>query len=134
MQLSEYSKNRLKVTFAKWEVDRDYSEPMFSYLVYGFDPGSFFTAVLANDFMAAVSHSHPANTIPALKRLIGWINDCMPADAYGSYTAVTEWYKMDDEDRRYCLERHQLIYTSKEEVVKILKDEPVQHYSWVEDI
>jgi Txe/YoeB family toxin of Txe-Axe toxin-antitoxin module len=134
MQLSEYSKNRLKATFAKWEVDRDYSEPMFSYLVYGFDPGSFFTAVLANDFMAAVSHSHSANTIPALKRLVGWINDCMPVDAYGSYTAVTEWYRMDDEDRRYCLERHRLIYTSKEEVVKILKDEPVQHYSWVEDI
>ena len=134
MEITDYSKNRLKATFAKWEVDNDFADPMYNYLVQGFEPGSFFTAVLANDFMAAVSHSHPANTIPALKRLVGWINDCMPVDAYGSYTAVKEWYRMDDEDRRYCLERHQLIYTSKQEVWKILKEDPIQHYAWEEDI
>jgi hypothetical protein len=134
MQLSEYSKNRLKATFSKWEVDRDYSEPMFSYLVYGFEPGSFFTAVLANDFTGAISHSHPSNTIPALKRLVGWMNDCMPSDAYGSYTAVEEWCKMDEEDRRHSLVQHQLIYAPKEEIWKILKSDPVQHYTWVEDI
>jgi hypothetical protein len=134
MQITDYSKNRLKATFAKWEVDNDFADPMYNYLVQGFEPGSFFTAVLANDFMAAVSHSHPANTISALKRLVGWINDCMPVDAYGSYTAVKEWYRMDDEDRRYCLERHQLIYTSKQEVWKILKEDPIQHYAWEEDI
>ena len=134
MEIADYSKNRLKATFAKWQVDREYSDHMYSYLIYGFEPGSFFTAVLANDFMGAVSHSHPANTIRALKALVGWINDCMPADAYGSYAAVKEWCKMDDKDRRYCLERHQLIYTSKEEVWKILKDDPVEHYAWVEDI
>jgi len=134
MIITEYSKNRLRATFSKWEVDKDFADPMYSYLVFGFDPGSFFTAVLANDFMAAVSHSHPANIIPALKRLVGWMNDCMPTDAYGSYTAVTEWYKMDEEDRRYCLERHNLLYSSKEEVWKILNDEPIQHHAWAEDI
>jgi hypothetical protein len=133
MNITDYSRNRLKSTFAKWEVDQDYADPMVNYLIYGFEPGSFFTAVLANDFMGAIAHSHPANAIPALKRLVGWINDCMPADAYGSYTAVKEWIKLDDDYRRYTLEQHRLIYSSKEEVWKILKDEPVQHVAWVKD-
>lgn len=134
MELTYYSQNRLKATFAKWQVEREYSDHMYSYLVHGVEPGSFFTAVLANDFMGAVSHSHPANTIRALKALVGWINDCMPADAYGSYTAVKEWCKMDEDDRKHCLIQHHLIYTPKEEVWKILKDEPVEHYAWEEDI
>jgi len=134
MKLTEYSKGRLRATFSKWEVDKDFADPMYNYLIFGFDPGGFFTAVLANDFAAAVQHSHPSNNISALKRLVGWINDCMPSDAYGSYTAVTEWYKMDDEDRRYCLERHHLLYTTKEEVWKALNGEPVDRYARLEDI
>jgi hypothetical protein len=134
MQITDYSKNRLKATFSKWSVDREYAAPMYNYLVNGFEPGSFFTAVLANDFMAAMCSSHPANTIPALKALVGWIDDCMPVDAYGSYTVVKEWCRLDEEDRRYCLERHHLIYTPKEEVWKILKDDSVHHHAWVEDI
>jgi len=96
---------------------------MYNYLVHGFEPGSFFTAVLANDFAGAISRSHPAKTITALKALVGWMNDCMPADAYGSYTAVKEWCKLDDEYRRYTLEQHQLVYTTREETWKILKEE-----------
>jgi hypothetical protein len=134
MKLTEYSKGRLRATFSKWEVDKDFADPMYNYLIFGFDPGGFFTAVLANDFAAAVQHSHLANTIPALKRLVGWMNDCMPVDAYGSYTAVEEWYKMDDEDRRYCLERHHLLYTTKEEVWKTLNGDPVERYAYLEDI
>jgi hypothetical protein len=134
MIITEYSKGRLRATFSKWEVDKDYADPMYNYLIYGFDPGRFFTAVLANDFMAAISHSHPANTIPALKRLVGWMNDCMPSDAYGSYTAILEWYKMDEEDRRYCLERHHLLYTTKEEVWKTLKGDPIVRHAFWDDV
>jgi hypothetical protein len=134
MKLTEYSKGRLRATFSKWEVDKDFADPMYNYLIFGFNPGGFFTAVLANDFAAAVQRSHPSNNISALKRLVGWMNDCMPSDAYGSYTAVEEWYKMDDEDRRYCLERHHLLYTTKEEVWKVLNDEPVERYARLEDI
>jgi hypothetical protein len=134
MQLTAYSQNRLKATFSKWQVDKDYADPMYNYLVHGFEPGSFFTAVLANDFKDAICRSHPANTITALKALVGWMNDCMPADAYGSYTAVKEWCKLDEEDRRHYLIQHQLVYTPKEETWKILKDDPVQHHAWLEDI
>lgn len=131
MKLSSYSQHRLATTFSKWQVDKDFADPMYNYLVHGFNPGSFFTSVLANDFMASVAHSHPGNTMVALKALVGWMNDCMPTDAYGSYTAVSEWCKLDDDYRRYCLEQHQLIYTTKEETWKILKDDPVSPVSTV---
>ena len=134
MKITEYSKGRLRATFSKWSVDKDFADPMYNYLVYGYEPGSFFTAVLANDFMAAVLKSHPSNTIPALKKLVGWINDCMPADAYGSYTAVKEWCQLDDDYRRYSLEQHRLLYTTKEEVWKTLKGDPVESYMQLDDI
>jgi hypothetical protein len=97
---------------------------MYNYLVHGFEPGSCFTAVLANDFAGAIRSSHPANTIEAFKSLAGWIRGCMPAEAYGSYLAVNHWLKLNAEDKRRVLENHRLIYTSKEEVLKILKEEP----------
>jgi len=130
MNLSYYSQNRIKSSFSKWQVDRDFADPMYNYLVHGFEPGSFFTAVLANDFKSAICRSHPANTVAAMKALVGWINDSMPSDAYGSYTAVKEWCKLDAEYRRYSLEQHQLVYTTKEETWKILKNEPVEHVAW----
>ena len=54
MQLAPISEEKLRGTFNVWDVDDDYSRPMYDYLVHGFSPGSFFTSVLANDFMGAV--------------------------------------------------------------------------------
>jgi hypothetical protein len=126
MKLTDYSRHKLLHTFAHWKVDKDYSDPMFNYLVYGYSPGSFFTAVLANDFLSAVACSHSANTIPALKNLSGWIRDNMPSLAYGSYEAVHKWCKLSEDQRRLVLEECRLIYTSKEETWKILKGEATQ--------
>jgi len=78
MNITVYSRNRFYETFSKWDVPRDFADPMANYLVYGYEPGGFFTALLANDFFAAIQSSHPANTVEALKCLVGWINDCMP--------------------------------------------------------
>ena len=50
MKLTKYSHNRLYETFAKWQVPKDFAEPMANYLVYGYSPGGCFTSVLANDF------------------------------------------------------------------------------------
>lgn len=113
--LSDYSKHKFNQTFATWRVDREYAEPMHNYLVYGFSPGSFFTAVLANDFMSAMSRSHPANTIPALKNLVGWIRDVVPEQAWGDYKAVDAWCNLSADQRRAVLEEHNLIHTAKQE-------------------
>jgi len=128
MKLSDHSKQRLRETFTEWGVDElDYMGPMYEYLINGFEPGSFFTAVLANNFMDAVRSSHPSNTIPALKKLTGWITAHMPNQAWGSYDEVKDWLALADHERRAILEQHHLIYTTKEEVMLILKESPVMH-------
>jgi hypothetical protein len=125
MNLSKYSKNKLMQTFQRWNVPEDFAEPFYNYLVFGWSPGSCFTSVLANDFVSAISHSHPSNTITAFKALVGWIRDTVPEEAVGSYEKVNAWCGINPEQRRIILEHTGLIFTSKEEVIKILKDEKV---------
>jgi hypothetical protein len=105
-------------------VSKDFAEPFYNYLVFGWTPGSCFTSVLANDFVSAISRSHPSNTVNAFKALVGWMRDTMPKEAYGSYEKVAKWTELTPEERRTVLEQTGLVFTSKEEVVKILKDEP----------
>jgi len=124
MNLSKYSKHKLMQTFARWDVPKEFAEPFYNYLVFGYTPGSCFTSVLANDFVSAISRSHPSNTINAFKALVGWMRDTMPEEAYGSYEKVKAWAGINPEQRRIILEHTGLVFTSKEEIVKILKDEP----------
>jgi hypothetical protein len=124
MIITVYSRNRLYETFSKWDVPRDFADPMANYLVYGYEPGSCFTAILANDFYAAIGSSHPANTVEAFKCLVGWINDCMPVEAFGSYEAVKRWCSQSEDCRRAVLEKYQLIFTEQEEVWMTLQDTP----------
>ena len=124
MNITHHSKNKLLHTFAHWQVDKDFAHPMYNYLVFGYTPGSCFTSVLANDFASAILRSHPANTVEAFKALVGWMRDTMPKEAYGSYEAVAKWAELNADQRRIILEKHNLVFTRKEEVVKILKDEP----------
>ncbi len=131
MNISKYSKIKLMQTFARWDVPKEFAEPFYNYLVFGWTPGSCFTSVLANDFAGAISHSHPGNTINAFKTLVGWMRDTMPEEAYGSYEKVKAWTVINPEQRRIILEHTGLVFTSKEEVVKILKDEPsVEPHLW----
>lgn len=123
MNITVYSRNRLYETFSKWDVPRDFADPMANYLVYGYSPGSFFTSVLANDFHGAIAHSHPVNTIEALKNLSGWMSDCMPREAYGGYDAVSKWRGLRPQVRRLILEKNNLIYTEQEEIMLTLRSE-----------
>ena len=122
LTLSELSAKRLRKTFAHWEVDDEYATPMFNYLVFGYSPGSFFTAVLSNDFMRAMQSSHPANTIPALKKLAGWMFNELPPEAWGDLDTVNQWMNLDPANRRTILERRGLVYTPKQETFVAIKE------------
>ena len=122
MQLSELSAKRLRKTLEHWEVDDDYASPIYNYLVHGYSPGSFFSAILANDFMLAMQSSHPANSIPALKKLSGWIWNVMPPEAWGSREVVCDWLHLDADERRAILERRGLVYTPKQETFVSIKE------------
>ena len=125
MTVTPYSRSRILATFATWRVDKEFADPMYNYLVHGFNPGSCFTAVLANDFLSAVSRSHPANTIEAFKHLAGWIRDTVPAEARGSYAAVDHWTSLTETVRREVLESAGLMLTADREMWLTLKGEPV---------
>ena len=123
MNITVYSHHLMKESCERWAVPRDFADPMLNYLVYGYKPGSCFSAVLANDFFRAIASSHPSNTVEAFKALAGWILDVFPAEARGSYQAVDQWCQLDAVTRRAILERQGLIYTEQEEVLKILRNE-----------
>jgi len=122
MKLTVHSRNRLLETFQKWDVPKDFADPMYNYLVHGYSPGSCFTAVLANDFQGAIARSHPSNTVEAFKLLSGWIQDCMPREAHGSNDVVADWLTYDGDVRRSILENKMLVYKTEEEVWMTLQN------------
>lgn len=126
MNISVYSRNNILQTMEQWNVSKDYADPVYNYLVYGYEPGGFFTAVLANDWFGAIQRSHPANTIDALKAVSSWINEHMPKSCWGTYDKVGKWLDSTDEDRRAVLEKHGLIFTAKEETWMALQGKPTQ--------
>jgi hypothetical protein len=123
MELTKYSRNRFLDSMVHWNIPKDYVDPLYNYLVYGLNPGGFFTSVLANDFMMAMSRSHPANTVEALKTVSGWIRSACPEEAWGNYDRVRDWQKMDAKQRRACLVDCDLVYTEQQEIMLALKNE-----------
>ena len=124
MKLANLSKYKLYNSMTQYEIAKDYADPIYNYLVHGYSPGSFFTSALANDFMGAVSRSHPGNTIPALKNLVTWIVNQLPEGVtHGSYGTVAQWLEKSSVERRVVLEQYRLIYTEHDEVIRILKGE-----------
>ena len=121
MNLTKYSIYTLAKSADRWSVDAEYFEPMYNYLVHGFIPGSFFSAILANDAMGAISHSHPLNSVQALKNLASWIQDSFPADSFGSYPKVHAWLDLTEADRRQKLEQANLIFSEQQEIIVALK-------------
>jgi hypothetical protein len=111
----------MRASAANWAVPQAFYDPMFNYLVHGFAPGSFFTALLANDCMTALSCSHPSNTMEALKALGGWIRECFPRSAWGDYDRVILWQDIPELTRREILEQHGLIYSEADEINMALK-------------
>lgn len=122
MKLGKLSTNRFYHTALEWRVAFEHAEIMHNYFVYGYQPGGFFTALLANDAFGALSRSHPANEIQSLKNLVGWING-MPLRgiAYGSYEAVDNWLTATPDYRRQKLVEANLIFDEQDEIMYILK-------------
>jgi hypothetical protein len=78
----------------------------------------------------AIVHSHPANTVEALKDLSKWMLNCMPQKAWGSYDTVHAWVKMPADQRRAILVDCDLVYTEEQETFLILKGEPTDELAF----
>lgn len=124
MNVTKYSRNRFLETLNQWSVPREYADVMFGYFVHGFEPGSFFTAVLANDFASAMSSSHPANSIQGLKNLVGWMRSTMTyGKTWGDHKTVENWLAMSESERRAVLVERRLLYSEQQEIMLALKNE-----------
>lgn len=124
MNVTKYSQNRFYSTLNDWAVPQEYANAMFGYFVHGHQPGSFFTALLANDFADAISHSHPANTILSLKDLVGWLRSTMTHGiAWGDRRTVRTWLELDPAQRRAVLVERGLWFSEQDEIVKALTNE-----------
>lgn len=125
MDFSRYSKVRIMNSAAHWNVTKEYFDPIYNYMVHGFEPGSFYGALLANDMFRAMGCSHPANNLQQLKNLTGWIRSTMGHGIFwGSEEVVQSWLKLTEEERREKLELLRLFYPEKDEVVMILRGDP----------
>ena len=74
----------------------DYDVPMHtrlaieSYIIDGYQPGGFLTAVFANDLFAAMSRADHLNRF-AMHEICGWIYMNAPGDCWGNYEIVKEY-------------------------------------------
>ena len=132
MDFSRYSKAHIMRGAVDWNVTKEYFDPIYNYLVHGFEPGSFYSALLANDMFRAMACSHPANNIQQLKNLTGWIRSTMGHGIFwGSEEVVQNWLKMSSGDRREKLELLRLVIPEKDEIVMILRgDKVVEPVMW----
>lgn len=101
----------LAASFDYWHVEHEYYQHIISYLRFGWEPGGFFVAVLANDCLGALTRSHPSNTMETLKNLAKWIINNCPEEAFGSYAKVDKWTRLTNEQRREILENKGLVKT-----------------------
>ena len=122
MELTKYSRNRLMESLNHSRVCKDFADPMYNYLVHGYEPGGFFSGWYAND-ATAIIRSHPANTVEALKDLTKWMINVMPHESWGSHDKVRAWLRMEPAQRRKILEECDLIYSEQDEIMMALRNE-----------
>jgi len=97
-----------------------------NYLMHGYQPGGFLTAVLANDLFMAVGRADHSNR-HNLPRIVQEIQHKMTPVAYGSYAAVKEWCRDADGRRSTYAANKEREYTwrvLKGEIKERVPDDP----------
>ena len=84
------------------------------YLMRGYEPGSFLTAVLANDLFGAVGRADGYNK-QNLNYIVQASSISMPIGSYGSYDHVHDWVG----DKHGCRSRY-VDFMEKERMMDIL--------------
>lgn len=71
----------------------DTKERIDQYVLRGIPPGSFLSAVLAEDLFGAVTEADEDN-LPNLKSVCRYVIDTTPATCRGSYADVSGWLSL----------------------------------------
>ena len=103
-----------------YEYSRDHvpehaQESIENYLMLGWHPGGFMTAMFAGDLFTAAGSGDQANG-PAMQGIANWIQRSAPHGSWGSYETVMNWCQ-DLEKRRTKFSDKM----EKEYIIKTLK-------------
>ena len=84
------------------QIHEDCRHALFGYLVWGWQPGGFLTAVLTNDLRAAAGRADSAN-ISRLGFVALFVSMVFPGSSHGSAGAMDAWMARTDRDREELL-------------------------------
>lgn len=85
--------------YHNWNLHNGYlAHTLENYLMHGYEPGGFTTAVIAGDLFGAVARADHYNR-PAIAEIAEAVLNTCPAHAVGSYEAVRAWCTDLDERR-----------------------------------
>jgi hypothetical protein len=73
-----------------WNIPFNIKDALENYVERGYMPGSFTSAVLANDLIVAVMVADPIS-LASLRDIVGYVISEVPADARGSYAKMERW-------------------------------------------
>jgi hypothetical protein len=80
-------------------------EAFYRYFRYGFAPGGFCSAVLANDLISAAAKADHWNR-PYLADIVLWVQNNAPTGSWGSYDQLQGWL-----DKNHHYQNYQKILT-----------------------
>ena len=83
-------------------IHEDCRHALFNYLVKGWEPGGFLTAVLTNNLYRAAQVADFENR-QRLAWVARWVTHALPQICYGSAEAMDQWMARTDRDREELL-------------------------------
>ena len=117
----------IKVDSLFWEsfyqyrdIPQEWQKELFNYIVLGYSPGGFHTAVFAGDLMGAASRTHVSNSWKAIVAMCAWLINEAPTQSWGSYKNVEIWLYLPRSTRIKILEEWKLLTPEKEVAWNIL--------------
>jgi hypothetical protein len=109
-------------TFDLYPMYDDWEQELYNYFILGFQPGSFHTALFANDLTMTALESHPPVRWAWIQAMCKWNFANAPAGSTGSYENVARWLDKTAVERRIICEGRGWLLTEEELSWKIVSD------------
>jgi hypothetical protein len=91
-------------------VHEDCRDAIFNYLVHGYEPGGFLTAVITNDLRRAACVADFEN-IERLGHVARFVAHALPEICTGSWNAMSYWMQLSEREREEILIEVRLLPT-----------------------
>lgn len=101
-------------SYYDFEVSDEWIEILHGYIVHGLPPGSFFTAMLSNNFVEMACRSHPSNSWSEMMQVGKWLLNIAPRSSWGSIEKVNTWLALGADERVKICENAGLVATAWE--------------------